>query len=798
MKTYLSCCVATTALLVASGFAEASAQEAGNLNEEARSNQIVVTAQRREQNLEDVPVSVAVISGEQLAQQQVSTVADLAQLSPSITYSQSNNSLNSSINIRGIGTSVFSAAVEPSVSVVVDDVVLARQGQALSDLIDVQRVEVLRGPQSTLFGRNASAGVISITTQDATDYLSGAFQLQAAELDEYLASATISGPLGAGLRGRLTGFYKDVGGHINNIFTGGELNGRESFGVRGKLQLDATDRLSLTLAADYGEDNSACCQFQYRRVDDPFLANALLPLVPSETNDQVNTDAPVTSLSLQWGASIKADYDFDFATLTSITAYREWDFRSTLDVDGTPSQGDSTTYTGGLIALDTNDNDNNLSNFSQEVRLASSGDGPISYVVGAYYSDLQYDTHFERRFCLINLGGDSCPPPPLFLPGVPFPLPTARSGSSDGEVSNTNAALFGQLDWTLFDRLTLTAGVRTLRDETEFVSALPYAALVPGDQIQAVPAPAGTVDGPNNPNRFGEGSTTNWYTTSHAAARYALTDNANVYASYSRGFKAGTVQIVPELGSVEIDPETSDAYEIGFKGSFAQGRLNLNLALFDVTYEDYQAQTFNSALIQFILTNAGEVSSSGVEFELTAFPTDDLLLTLSAAYTDASIDSFPGAQCFAPVTADPDCTLVFNPANPAQVIGGFKDLSGSELPNSPDWKINAGMRYNLELPSLPFNAFFSANYAWQSETQFLLNQNPNTIQDAYGILDGSFGFTDNSERYTLTFFGKNLLDEQFAGFLFEDPLRSGGSVNIDQFITKNAHRYVGVQFRAEF
>ena len=745
---------------------------------------VTVTSQKREENIQDVPLSVSAVSGDDLSSQQISAVIDLSQISPSVTYTQSTNPLNSSVRIRGIGTDVFSSAVEPSVSFVVDGVVMSRQGQAFADLIDIERVEILRGPQSTLFGKNASAGVISIITRDASDEFEGTAEVLYAELEEYQVRGTLSGPLGDRVGARLTGYYKDVEGHIGNVFDDRQLNGSQSMGLRGKLNIEASDTLDLTLIADYRESEDECCAWQYRSLEDPFLANAILPVVPSEENRRTNIDSDTINETEQWGLSAQADWSLGNHSLTSITAYREWDFGNTIDIDGTPSQGDSNALTGGLLSFDVNDGTTSLSQISQEVRLASELTGPINYVVGGFYSNLDLDRRFERRLCLINVNTEVCPPLIPIAPGIA--IPGAQSGFFDGTVENTNLAVFGQVDWDFAEQWTLIAGLRALQDETDFTFARPFEPLVDGDAVQTVATPDGSLDGPTNPARFGEGTVDDSAVTWKFALQYAFNENVNIYGSYTRGYKGPTVDVAYESDPDPIDPETSDAFEIGLKSVLADGRIVFNAAIFDVEYDDYQAQTFSADEDSFNLENAGKVSTTGFEADFTALVTDSFTIGLGAAYTDAKIDEFPDGQCFNPVTEDPDCRP-----------NGTKDLGGGDLTNSPDWKFNANGRYDLELDNLPFDMFLTGAYRWQDEVQFSITQNPNTIQDSYGIFDASIGFTDKDQRYTATFFVKNLFDESYAAFILQDPVRTG-SVNIAHYLPKNSERYVGVTLRADF
>ena len=763
----------TAAAQTSEAGADAAAADRGPVIDE-----IVVTAQRREQGLQEVPLSLSAITGEQLSDRQLTDVTDIAKVDPSVTYTQSTNPLNSSIRIRGIGTDVFSSAVEPSVSIVVDGVVMARQGQAFADLIDIERVEVLRGPQSTLFGKNASAGVLSITTADPTDTFTALGEVIVAELDEVQVRGTVSGPLSDTVGGRLTAYFKDVGGHVDNAYDGRNLNGNEAWGVRGKLLFEPSDTLSVNVIADYRDAEAECCAWQYRRVDSPALLAALGPVTPSDDNQQTFVGGEVLNESQSWGLSAEVEAGLGAYDLVSLTAYRGWDFQNTIDIDGTPSLGGLPVFLGGILGFDTNDGFTDIAQFSQEFRLASPGDGPVTWLAGAYASRLDLDRRFERRICLANFSDETCPALLSDInPALPG-IPAAQSGFFDGTVDNTNLGLFGQIDWQATDRLTLTAGGRFIYDETEFSFARPNEPLRPGDSVNGANIPEA--------DRFGEGQVDDTAFTSRLAAAYAASDDVNLYASYVRGFKGPTVDVGYEADDEPVGSETSDAYEIGLKSVLAEGRVVLNLALFDVTYDDYQAQTYNAAATEFRLENAGKVSTQGLEVDLTARPTDALRLGFSASFIDAKIDEFPNGQCYNPVSADPDCRA-----------DGTKDLSGGDLNNAPDIRLVTNARYDLVLPDTPFDLFLQADYRWQDEVQFSVTQNPETVQDSYGVFDLAIGGQDTEERITATVFVKNLFDQDYVDFILADPVNTG-SVNIARYRPKAANRYVGAQLRVRY
>ncbi|MGI9428774.1 MAG: TonB-dependent receptor, partial [Bythopirellula sp.] len=283
-------------------------------------DEIVVTAQKREQSLQEVPLAVSAFSGEFLESLQLFSTDDLSQVTPTITVLGAATSQNQVLRIRGIGTQSFGAAVEPSVSLVIDGVVLARQSQGFQDLLDIERIEVLRGPQSTLFGKNASAGVIHFISRRPSEEFEATGEVTVAEEGEYRIGASVSGPLSATSGYRLTGYYRDIGAYFDNAFDGSGTNSKEHWGFRGKLEFEPADELSILFSADYKKEDDNCCQPAVAQTFGPTAAeyeSVVAPAVVSKDSTSVNVDAPVFNKTDDWGVSVQVDYDLEWATLTS-------------------------------------------------------------------------------------------------------------------------------------------------------------------------------------------------------------------------------------------------------------------------------------------------------------------------------------------------------------------------------------------------------------------------------------------------------------------------------------------------
>jgi iron complex outermembrane receptor protein len=383
--------------------------------------ELIVTARKREQNLQDVPAGVSLLSGKAVSEAQLKNAAELATLLPTLNVQSSSGPTTSSFNIRGIGTQTFSPGVDPSVSAMLDGVVLGRSGMAFLELVDIERVEVLRGPQGTLYGKNASGGVVHIITRDPTPELSGTVAATAIEDDEYRLDGTVSGPINDTLGYRLTGSRVDDDGWAKNVYDGEKVNDTDSYTIRGKLLWQATEGLELLLAADYSENECDCIALSVRSILDGPRQEELLgyqaPLPPGKDQQDVNNDEGTYNDNTSSGYSLTANWDVGDHVLTSITAYREWKNESIVDFD----RGDTNPLTLSFPSLPRTDQDQ----VSQELRIASPSRDWGSYVLGLYYFEQDIDN------------GNSTT--------TDFLEPVTRVSSTD--VNGKNAAVFGEVNF---------------------------------------------------------------------------------------------------------------------------------------------------------------------------------------------------------------------------------------------------------------------------------------------------------------------------------------------------------------
>lgn len=523
----------------------------------------------------------------------------------------------------------------------VDGAVLSRQGQGFQDLIDIDRIEVLRGPQGVLFGKNATAGLINVVTKRPSKKWTADLEGVIAELDEYRLRGSVSGPLADNLGLRVTGFWNDVGGHIQNVATGQAYNGGRSYGFRAKLEYEPTEALNLLLIGDYRKSEALCCAFQARVITNPVALAALAPIVPSPTNTRVANDQATFNNTEQWGVSLEGNLALGCHKITSISAYRTWDFANNIDVDGLNNPRPLALLPLVATAIgqfNINGAQANIRQFTQELRLASSSGGLFEYVVGGYYFNLSLDRAFQRRVFLCLPGGANG----VLVPGQPCAAPQARSTFHNANTGTENYAGFGQLTLNLTKSLSLIGGFRLQHETVSYVGNRPGTPLIVGDIAL-------------NPASAGSGSIGDTDLSLRGGVEYKFSRNAQAYATYTEGYKGRgyDVEVTANFATqVPVRPETVRSYEIGFKGATADRSLSANIALFYQDYTDLQVQATAvvNGLTSFVQTNAGSSVSKGFEIEFQARPSKELTFTGGFTYLDATINT-TGTNCSLAQTA---------------------------------------------------------------------------------------------------------------------------------------------------
>jgi iron complex outermembrane recepter protein len=741
-------CMAMTAAY--STFAADAADQAQPGEASGQLEEITVTARRRAEPLQEVPVAITVMTGTQAAAQNLYNIQDMSAEIPSVEFRTGSSNKDRDIFIRGIGTITTSPGVEPSVSTVLDGVVLARPGQATAELLDIDRIEVLRGPQGTLFGKNASAGVINIVTNDPTadfhgygdaSYFGGG--------DEYRIKGGVEGTLIQDkLVGLISGVYSHYNGNVDNLFDSTIVNGFERYGGHTKLVFTASDDLKLIFNGDYMQERdtvptgvpAASGQRSYPTgvlVPNPNFAAVLASsgVIPSYTNTNISDNVNSNVSDENGGASITAEYDFSGYTFTAITAYRKWQNDQDQDYD----------QISQLTTAFPQVEDHGYLSFyqiSEEMRIASPKGNFIDYQAGLYYLRA-IDTELYHRDVEQLIAADVVP----------------NSGTSSFGTTADNYSGFGEANLNFTDSFRGILGARLVRDILDYdfqrVSTSPV----------AVPAIA--------PSFSSAGSTSNWGYTDRVGLQYDINSDMNTYATYSHGYTGPAYNVFFNMAASATDalkPESSNDYEVGFKSRTLGGRLQANFAIFYTDFENYQANftdVLNGALVTRLI-NAGSVSTRGVETDLAYKPIDNLTFTGAGAWTDAKIDQF---------ICPPDAAASCN-------------INGQPLPFAPSWKFNVDGNYVIPVTG-DWNMFVNSDYRWQSKVQYQLTETPDTIQPAYGIWDGSVGF--NSDGWRVSAIVKNIGNTSYSSYLAHGDL--GG---VMRWVPRDNSRYAGIDIHKSF
>ena len=807
----------------------------------AQYDEIVVTAQKTEQNLQEVPLAVSVLSADAIESKYANNIETLQTLVPSVSFRKGTTSANSALAIRGIGTVSFSLAAEPAVSTVVDGVVLGRSGQAFDNLYDIERIEVLRGPQGTLYGKNAQAGVINIVTQKPGRELDGYIDASYFEGNEWKVRGKISGPISDDLSGSLVIENAAFDGHIRNVYNNNMVNGYSRWGARGMLLFQPRDDFEMLFTYEHQEADDDCC------ADLEVLPSGRNPVSAAAPNsngivngvadldlDQRRVDHDFESKTINNADAFSVSIDKGFAdghSLVSISSYREWANTELREGDFTSIGGSAGLPVFGVPFLLHDNGTREWTQFSQEFRIQSPQDQDIRYILGGYYLGLDSEGIFTRNASCQNnaspsngAGGIELFDPTTLAsigffgqndsilaanPGLTCLDSDIVSATSNTEVSFDNYAIFGQLDYDLTDALGVFVGLRYTSDNVEFrhnrVNNDPFGrqgvgvrSQLPNPQFpdcMTVVTSNCIVNGALDPSRDTGGYARNFANETEednfsvkAGVNAGLgglfggdTNLGNVYFTYAQGYKGPGFNTFFNMSfndTLPIAPETSDSFEVGYK--YNAGSLLFNLALYTMTIDDFQANNFDNSTGVTItrLTNAGSVRTRGIEVDASWSPIDNLTLNGALAINDATIQEF---NC--PI----DPTTSLPPAN-------CTDRAGLDLFFSPD--VNYTFGFNYEAPiSNDTDAFITGTFAHVDDQESLLpgnngSVNPVSNLPSYNQLDISIGLSMYDGQYRITAIGKNLTDDSFV------TTHSGD--NFRYHIPREADRYFGVNFRANF
>ncbi|MBL8521726.1 MAG: TonB-dependent receptor, partial [Betaproteobacteria bacterium] len=580
---------------------------------------VTVTATKRSEPLQSVPVAVTVMSGDKLEQLNLNNVSTITAQVPTLNFRANASNKDTALFIRGVGTISTSPGVEPTVSTVVDGVVYPRPGMSTLDLMDVERIEVLRGPQGTLFGKNASAGVINVVSKPIQQGLERYVDMAYFDKKERRLRAGVSGEMSPGVLGSLTALYGEYDGNVENKFLGRRVNGYDRLGARAKFEIATGKDSKLTLIADYSKGDDTGIRGPFVRGGAPQLA-AIAPIVASLENRSVSTDVNERVDDKNSGLSAQLDWMMGGSAMTWISAYREWKNTQFQDIDGT-----APVPLNNQIAQLSDRGDLKSTVFTQELRMASPKGAFIDYVAGLYYMRNETDETYRRD--VVRCNGTL---PTLANGLTPCAAALNDFGRAEYGTSSDSASLFGEATFNFSKTLRGIAGLRYTDDKLSYYHSRvsTAAAAIPGVQPNRTPASATTKE---------KG------TSGRIGLQTDLTPDVGAYATFSRGYKGPAYNAffnMTPIQEVALAPETSNGFELGLKSTLMNNRLRVNVAVFDTKYKGYQANypDLVGGVVVTRFINAGDVSTKGVELDLEAKLSKQFTVALAMANMKARVD----------------------------------------------------------------------------------------------------------------------------------------------------------------
>jgi iron complex outermembrane receptor protein len=707
--------------------------------------EIIVTAQRRAENIQNVPLSVSPLEGERLSAmfEGGGDIQVLAARVPSLYVESSNGRLAPRFYIRGLGNSDFDLAASQPVSVIVDEVVLENVILKSFPMFDIERVEVLRGPQGTLFGRNTTAGIVKFDTKKPTQEFEGDVGVSYGELGSMSFEGAVGGGLTDAVSFRLSALYQERDDWIDNDFTdeNDAFGGYEEYAYRAQLLFEPSDDFSALLNI-HGRDIDGTASI--------FRANVLGPgsdgFNSNYDRDSVSYDGGDGNLQSAegFGGSLRLDFGLGGdMTLTSITAYENTDSSSRGDIDGgfgagsAPGAGPCPPGSGpGDLCIgtpsDTLDGIDNLDQFTQEFRFSSQASDRLFWQAGAFY--------FDSEFAVTT---------------NPFFTPAATTMVHE----NTAWAVFGHVSYGITDAFTLTGGMRYTDDDKDLYGSGPT-----GDPIVPV-------------------SVSDEQVSWDVSALYEVSEDFNVYARLANGFRAPTIQgrDVAFFGTPSVaDSETINSIEAGFKSELADGRVRLNAAAFYYEVDDLQLSAIGGGGNFVQLVSADKGTGMGIDLDSEFLITDRFMMTLGFSYTDTEIED---STLVVPPCGSGLCT-VLDPLD----VNGRAIIDGNSFTQAPEYVATVTARYGIPMGSNG-ELFFFTDWAIQGETQFFIYESEEFYSDGNFEGGARIGYSHDGGKWEAVLFGRNITDEENVK----------GAIDFSNLVGfDNEPRIIGVSFRARF
>ncbi|HOB13236.1 MAG TPA: TonB-dependent receptor [Novosphingobium sp.] len=778
---------ASTALIVQPAWAatDAASLDAGAAQQDSSvgtgagqpEDEIVVTARRRAEASQDVPLAISVVGGEHLDNTGAFNVGRLQQLTPTLQF-YSSNPRNSAANIRGLGApfGLTNDGIEQGVGIYVDDVYFSRAASSTFDFLDVARIEVLRGPQGTLYGKNTTAGALNITSRQPTFAFEGRAEVTLGNLGLKQAKAAISGPLTDSVAARIAISATSRHGTLTNVATATRVNEQDNLGLRAQLLWRPGTTLDVTLSGDYSVQDPACCAQVYvgtgatqRPLNRQFAALAAAQgyVVPSTDPFAriTDVDAELNAGNKIGGVSLKAKWDIGAgSTLTAITAWRFWDWKPSNDRDFI-----------GLPITTRSQNPSQQNQYTQEFRFSRTGDR-IDLTAGlfGFHQTVRTQGTQEQGAAasrwLLN--------PSSALASNPAVL-NGLHADNDIRLNNTSLATYGQVSWKVTDRLTIQPGVRINYDKKDGL----YDSVVTGtasDGTRQLVLFSGAYAsdpwiaaqrGVLAPQRF-TAKFSDWNFSWDVTASYKVAPDVLLYATYAKTFKSGGINLNgvpadsagnPLLAAATVKPESLRHNEIGVKAQFWDRKITFNLSAFRTDVDDYQVLVSNGQLgvLRGYLANADKVRTQGVEWDISIRPSARFNAYLNAAYTDARYLRFVDAPCPPELSGGGSGLPVAAPGIPGNSPANC-DISGQRLPGVSKWALSVGFEGNVPASLLGQQGEIYLGGDGSYRSRFSSNPTPSayTWVDGYTLTNVRLGFRTDA-GLNLFAWVRNLFDVKY-------------------------------------
>jgi len=774
-------------------------------------DEIIVTATKREQSIQDVPIAVSAFQADELENRGIEELEDLNQISPSISVYNSNSSSNGgTLRIRGVGTTGNNPGLESAVGTFIDGVYRSRSGQAFQDFVDVERIEILRGPQGTLFGKNTSAGAVSVITKKPAFEFGGHVAVSYGNFNAKKVQASLTGPiLDDVLAFRFSGAWRQQDGYYEDFNSTDAYAERDRYSVKGQLLYTPTEDFQARVIVDYTKLDESCCPAAYlangptaaivRALGgdivgltgaDPSLAGQISLRGPRNDNfdpREVGVNFKPKEKVKDWGALLDMTWEIAEITIRSITSYREYDSFRAQDIDFSSAD-----------ILRPQDADDLFKNFSQEFQfIGTSGD--LDWLVGFYVYSEDIDTDEEILF---STQGGAFVDALFGSPGIAALFPDRAGYSAKWTTETDGWAVFTNNTYHLTEQLDLTVGLRYSHEEKDATARINGAQ---PDTINPINGAVGVINQPwcDNltltpvavarsvlaslcDNVSWDNSATEREWTGTASLSYAVTEDMNVYGTYSRGYKAGGFNLDQESFDSTIDPATGlevkrsdnsrfepefvNAFELGIKSTWLDGAMTVNIAGFLSKFSDFQLNSFNG--LGFTISNLPQVESRGFELEMFWAVTEALTINVGATFADARYgEGLSRTGSCTTATPGPSCTFLDAPTGGNTNI--VDQLDGKRLTYAPAWNGSFAANYEHTIPGTEWLGRFVWNMAYRGRTNTGSDLHPLKLVKDVWFQNVRLTATSPDGVWEVSVWSNNLSNEFVPMVVFNSVFQSG-------------------------